>query len=178
MNEFKKIEEYISLLKEDRQKHLNLNDKCIEIGGDSRTCRAMLAHYLKTTIPTGMKIQMCHACNNACCSNVNHLYWGTPSENIQDAFKSGARKSIKNILIKKYSSKEAYKKQMGVCGKKGWQNGSHDKYFLSKKEIERRIDLINEIGLKKYGAISKIATILNISHTQVRRFIQKYYITL
>lgn len=88
---FRLIEEYINRSKKERQIHLRLKQECIEIGTNSIQCRALLAHHLKTTVPKGMKILCCHACNNAGCSNPNHLYWGTASENIYDAIESGAR---------------------------------------------------------------------------------------
>ena len=40
--------------------------------------------FAGTTIPSGKKIHVCHACNNAACSNPNHIYWGTASENAID----------------------------------------------------------------------------------------------
>lgn len=79
------IDFYIVLSKEERQKHLRLEEVCLEIGGDSREFRGVLSHYLKTTIPKGMKVHLCHACNNSKCSNPNHLYWGTPKENMDDS---------------------------------------------------------------------------------------------
>jgi hypothetical protein len=78
------IEEYIQQDKPDRQKHLELTEDCIEIGTNSQQCRALLAHYVKTTVPRGYKIHLCHACNNDKCSNPKHLYWGTARENNLD----------------------------------------------------------------------------------------------
>lgn len=86
------IREYIKLSKEERQKHLKLQDNCVEIGGYSTQFKALLAHYLKTTLPsngTKDKILLCHACNNEKCSNPNHLYWGTYQENFFDAKNNG-----------------------------------------------------------------------------------------
>jgi hypothetical protein len=81
---FTAIDDYMKLSKETRQRHLNLKDSCIEIGTNSQQCRALLAHTLKTTVPKGMKVHLCHACHNSKCSNSNHLYWGTSSENTRD----------------------------------------------------------------------------------------------
>ena len=85
----KNIYEYIELPQLDRQQHLDLQDSCLEIGGDSVEFRGLLAHYLKTTIPRGNAIQLCHACHKPGCSNPKHLYWGTISENVQDGYKAG-----------------------------------------------------------------------------------------
>jgi hypothetical protein len=81
---FEDIKKYILLDKEARQLHLDLTQECIEIGGSSKEFRALLAHHIKTTIPSGRSIFLCHACHNDKCSNVKHLYWGTHSENNQD----------------------------------------------------------------------------------------------
>ena len=83
------IEEYITQTKEERQKHLDLIDPCIERGGPqngglSSYCKGLMAHILDTSIPSGHKIHICHACNNAKCSNPKHLYWGTAQENRLD----------------------------------------------------------------------------------------------
>lgn len=97
------IYEYIQTSKIKRQEHLKLDESCIERGGNSENARGLLAHVLDTTIPKSHKILLCHACNNGGCNNPNHLYWGTPSENIQDAFDCGNRKkkNIKYVRKKK-----------------------------------------------------------------------------
>lgn len=105
---FANIAEYIKRSLEDRQSHLKLEEKCIEIGGiDSREFRGLLAHHLKTTIPTRQKIVLCHACHNHWCSNPNHMYWGTYSENRSDARSIGKQKSIWAFTVEKYGLEEA-----------------------------------------------------------------------
>ena len=88
-----RIEEYISKTQVERQSHLVLSEPCVERGGGggSYILRGLLAHYLDTTIPKGGKILLCHACHNKACSNPNHLYWGTASENCFDALKAGVK---------------------------------------------------------------------------------------
>ena len=80
----KDIYEYIKLSQEERQAHLKLDDPCIERGGQSMYLKGLVAHLRDTTIPDGKKIHVCHACHNAKCSNPDHLYWGTASENAID----------------------------------------------------------------------------------------------
>ncbi len=46
---------------------------------------------------------------------------------------------------------------------------------LSSDEVEKRLKLISDIDLNKFGWVGKVAKRLNISHTQVRRFIEKHY---
>jgi hypothetical protein len=102
---FTPIAEYMLRSTENRKSHLNLSSDCVEIGGGSQQFRGLLAHFLNTTLSTKRDAILCHACNNAKCSNVNHLYWGTYSENLQDSFDTG-RKSIHFCLEEKYSKDE------------------------------------------------------------------------
>jgi hypothetical protein len=46
---------------------------------------------------------------------------------------------------------------------------------LNKEEINKRFELIKHIDLTKFGWVKKVSDILNLSHTQVRRFIEKHY---
>ena len=81
------IYEYIKRSKEERQAHLDLDDYCVERGGNSTYSKALLAEQVGTTIPNGHNILVCHACNNGKCSNPRHLYWGTARENRMDRLK-------------------------------------------------------------------------------------------
>jgi len=48
---------------------------------------------------------------------------------------------------------------------------------ISRKEISRRLRLISESGidLTKYGWVVEVSCLLGLSHTQTRRFVNKYY---
>lgn len=105
----KPIEEYILQTNESRKAHLDLSEPCIERGGPasgglSSYCKGMMAHILDTTIPSGHKIHICHACNNAVCSNPKHLYWGTARENRAD---QGLTESIWERSVAKHGLEEA-----------------------------------------------------------------------
>lgn len=78
------INQYMQRPQAERQQHLDLDTACIERGGHSTYSKALLAEHCGTTIPSGHMIHVCHACNNARCSNVLHLYWGTAKENRWD----------------------------------------------------------------------------------------------
>lgn len=120
------IEDYIQLPLEDRRKHLRLDDPCIERGGKpgliSNICKGLLAHVLNTSIPMGRKVLVCHGCNNGFCSNPDHLYWGTPSENTRDSIACGSYVSVKDSTITKYGSDGA-SKLYSDAGKKGGSAG-------------------------------------------------------
>jgi NUMOD3 motif len=109
------IYEYIKLSKQERQKHLDLNENCIEIGSNSTQIRGHLALILKTTIPKGSKIHCCHACNNQECSNYKHLYWGTAKENSEDFNCSSPKRVYKKPLYKN-----------DIKGRKFFTNGNKD----------------------------------------------------
>lgn len=134
---FEDIYQYISKTKLERQSHLKLDESCIEIGGNSEQFRALLAHYLKTTIPKGMKIYCCHACHNGKCSNPTHLYWGTAKENNQDAADNG-KISIYEATIRKHGEEGALKMWKKVHFKRGntMKRDSMGK-FRSRSSVER-----------------------------------------
>lgn len=107
----KQIEDYIQLSKEERQQHLRLDTPCIERGGNSLTSRGLLAHFLDTSIPKGSKIQLCHACHNGKCSNPEHLYWGTSSENRLDHIANGGHKDPYDAIRRKYGEEEVKRRR-------------------------------------------------------------------
>ncbi len=117
---FTPIEEYIKLLKEERQTHFDLSEPCIKRGGTNAEFRGVLAVYLNTSIPYKMKgkICCCHACNNENCSNPKHLYWGTNKKNLQDASDCGAWKHVDYYTRAKYTVEEynLIKKNAGKAG--------------------------------------------------------------
>lgn len=124
------IEQYISLPLNERQAHLKLEEKCIVRGGPkdgglSSYCKGLMAHILDTTIPSGMKIHICHACHNKHCSNPNHLYWGTAKENAIDNYNNGA-KTARERTIEKYGiekANEIFKLNSTLAAAKGGRKG-------------------------------------------------------
>ena len=143
------IEDYISQPKIDRQKHIDLSDPCIERGGPqkgglSSYCKGLMAHLFDTTIPSGHKIHVCHACNNERCCNPNHLYWGTAQENRLD---QGEGNSVWDRMVKKYGYDEACR--LNAKGRNGNQNASGNKGNTLTEEHKRNIAANHKGGRKK-----------------------------
>lgn len=167
---FKILSEYIKRDRNERRLHLKLNEECIEIGGDSRLYRGLLAHKLKTTINC-RRAYVCHACHNSKCSNPNHLYWGTPLDNYQDNLENGKHENVYVRSSKKYNANdlhEIYKEN----GRKGGKIGGGSNR-LSDEIINSRINDYNS-ELKNRGLYKRLSLKWNCSHTQVKRFIKKY----
>ena len=93
----KLVEDLINLPQSDRQEHLRLDESCIERGGNSTNHKGVLAQFLNTNIPYGIMYPLCHACHNGKCSNPQHLYWGTPSENFIDTINNGNAPNTKGM---------------------------------------------------------------------------------
>jgi hypothetical protein len=143
----KLIEDYIAQTKEERQQHIDLNDPCVERGGPAKGglssyCKGLLAHLFDTTIPSGHKIHVCHACNNERCSNPKHLYWGTAQENRLD---QGSGNTVWDRMVKKYGLEEAKNMQ----GQKGNTNGSGNKGKPKSEEHRAKIAANRKGGRKK-----------------------------
>jgi hypothetical protein len=141
----KDINEYIKLTKTERQKHLDLGEGCIERGAGSFYFKGLLAHYLDTTVPTGAKIHLCHACNNGACGNPKHLYWGTAQENRNDQVIRGTDKSIWQRTVEKYGLEKARE----LARRAGNNNGSGNKGKPKSEEHKRKIAENRKGGRKK-----------------------------
>lgn len=128
------ITEYIALAKSERQKHINLNEPCVERGGGSFYFKGLLAHILNTTVPTGHKVHLCHACHNAKCGNPNHLYWGTAQENRQDQVENGG-KTVWERTVEKHGLDAA----RAMNSRKGNVNGTGNKGKPKSEDQKKKI---------------------------------------
>lgn len=157
------IEDYIQKTREERRQHLALSNACIEIGGHSSTVfKGLLAYHLKTTIPTRIRVLLCHACNNAACSNPDHLYWGTDSDNRIDYVTS---EDFKPSTYNKSTKRIDHARQMGR------KQGGYNRF-----SAERRQEIINLINAspKEWGWKSRLAIRLGVSHTQMTRYLNMF----
>jgi hypothetical protein len=172
---FEKMRDYIKYSREERRKHLDLKEDCIEIGGyDSREYRGLLAHFLKTEIPTheNIKIMLCHACNNSKCSNVKHLYWGTTKDNTIDSKEFGTWKNLFERSKEKYGERKALEIQRKNASKGGKGNKGKKKITLEQEKLY--LDTIKKYFPLNRGDISKLAKELNLSHTQIGRILKQH----
>ena len=143
------IAEYVLKPKAERQAHLRLDEPCIERGGPAKGglsayCKGLMAHVLDTSIPSGKKIHVCHACNNAMCSNPNHLYWGTAQENRLDEIANGGT-TIWERAVAKYGMTVA----TDMNRRNGNRNGSGNKGKPKSEEHRANISLNHRGGRKK-----------------------------
>jgi hypothetical protein len=173
---FKDITEYITLSQNERQRHLVLDEKCIEIGGYLSTFYVgLLAHYLKTTIPPkGSRVILCHACGNGKCSNPKHLYWGTDTENLIDRQKHGTYVSPYVLTVNKYGEEKTKRMLKESASKGGKNGGGHNR--LTEDKISERLELIKDLSPVTRGFVGKVAQRWNVSHTQARRLLKQYNI--
>lgn len=93
------VKDYLNQPLTIRQSHLCLDDQCLERGGSSQHHKGVLAEHLGSNI-YGRPADLCHACHNPKCSNPQHLYWGTRSENMLDAKENGGNTPWENIVAK------------------------------------------------------------------------------
>lgn len=160
------IYEYIQTSRENRTQHLDLTKPCSDRGGFSTEFRGLLAYYLDTSLPIkghSRKIHLCHACGNGHCSNVNHLYWGTPKENFEDQKTHGVNTTITVRTRAKYGE-DGVKAIAMLAGKNsGIAKRKPPEYWESFRSHFENVDLA------QYGAVGKIAAKLDISSTSVRR---------
>lgn len=105
--------------------------------------KGLLAHLHDTTIPSGKKIHVCHACHNGKCSNPAHIYWGTASENRQDAIANGAKTPWQHI-VDKYGIEVAREKM----SRKGNTNGTGNLGKPKSTEHREKLSLNHRGGRK------------------------------
>ena len=127
------VSEYLTKSREERRSHLALSEPCSEIGGNSQEFRALLSYFVGVKIPQKREFYLCHACHNKHCSNVHHLYWGTPRDNNIDTMESGNWKSIATGMREKYGE-EKFREMVTAAAKKG---AASNKLKAQRKKDER-----------------------------------------
>ena len=110
--------------------------------------KGLLAHIHETTIPSGKKIHVCHACHNSGCSNPNHLYWGTASENAMDRDQHYGL-TIWDRMVAKHGLEEA----KAMNSRRGNTNGSGNKGKPKSEEHKAKIAANRKGGRQKRIAV-------------------------
>lgn len=93
-------------------------------------------------------------------SYINETYWINNKEKQRDNLK----RIHKTISLEK-------KQKIGKYLGKNFGGSNR----LSQNEIDKRLKIISDIDLNKFGWVKKVSDRLNMSHTQVKRFVNKYY---
>ena len=114
--------------------------------------KGLMAHLLGTTVPSGHRIHVCHACHNAQCSNPNHLYFGTPSENAMDR-ETNQPNSVWQKTVAKYGEAEARKMQ--ARGRDHSRAGKGNTGKPKSDEHRRKISEAIKLSYQRTGRISK-----------------------
>ncbi len=129
------IKEYMQLSRDVRRAHLVVSEACDERGlRYSYNLIALLAWMRNTTIPQkGDKAIVCHACNNAKCSNPNHLYWGSYTDNVLDQKDAGTYSSPNARLVAKHGAAAAKEIIKANCKKGGLGNKGKKRSSLESK---------------------------------------------
>ena len=89
--------------------------------------------------------------------------------------------SEKSIKASKINIEIARKKLLKITPeqRKKWKKPNRDNIAsrLTKEEISKRLNKIEKsnIDLTKFGWVGKVAELLNVTHTQSRRFMSKHY---
>lgn len=140
------VEKWILESKDERTKHLDMSEQCLERGGNSTVHRGVLAQYLNTNLPD--KIDLCHSCGNGKCSNPKHLYWGSRKENVEDAKRHGSWASPWHRMVEKHGYDEACRmnSRKMIGNKNGSGNLNKAKSDQHKKKISLSLKKINSAG--------------------------------
>jgi hypothetical protein len=148
----KNILEHMALSRSDRRQHLKLDQPCDERGLIySYHLSGLLAYVLHTTIPKkGDNAIVCHGCNNARCSNPDHLYWGSYKDNHIDQVENGTWESPHARTKKKYGE-ENVSEIYSINGKKERPGGRKSKTEEHKQKISESIRNKLESGNYKPG---------------------------
>lgn len=81
-------------------------------------------------------LQVCHKCDNPSCCNPDHLFLGTPKENVQDCIKKGRRPNSKKRAIASGKLKEEEVIEIRKLYNEGMsQKDIQDKFKISQSQV-------------------------------------------
>jgi hypothetical protein len=95
-------------------------------------------------------------------------------EQRQLAWSGQIKKYKKFLTVEKNKHKKTPSSPKEQNNFKKSKGGGHNK--LSEETIKERLEKLKEVDLSKFGWVSIVSEKLGLTHTQVRRFVEKYYI--
>ena len=104
---------------------------------------------------------------------INEHYWGEHNKEQRRLHCSYASKQTSKEMRRKIWESVPIEKRKKIAKKMGDKYGGQNK--LTKVEVKDRLDMIDDIDLTKYGWVKKVSERLDLTHTQVKRFIDKHY---
>lgn len=94
-----------------------------------------------------------------------NVYCATNGQNAKDSYTNN-----KNQAFDKRTPE-----QMSAAGIKGGKIGGAIAKVRGKELSEEHLDMIKDVDKTKFGWVAKASKILGVSHSQVKRLIDKYY---
>ena len=106
---------------------------------------------------------------------INENYW-TPEKRKAHGLLYGSKAGSWKDRDKRIRSLECIpmEKRKEIGKRMGDTFGGQNK--ITPEEVQKRLKLIEDVDLTKYGWVKKVSLILKISHTTVKSFIENYYI--
>ncbi len=95
-----------------------------------------------------------------------NVYCATNDQNAKDSYTNNKNQSFNKRTFE----------QMSAAGSKGGKIAAGIAKARGKELSEEHLNLIKDIDKTKYGWVAKASRILDVSHTQVKRLVDKYYV--
>ena len=110
----------------------------IKINGECKKASRASWEIHNGAIPTGMYV--CHRCDNPACVNPDHLFLGTPKDNIADCIKKGR--------LPNNSGNKVFRENMGRPGEKNrFAKLTESQVISIRKDGRRYVEISKDYGI-------------------------------